>query len=428
MATQTIRFSTRGRAPVASYTVNVYPVGSLTAFATGVACTLSAVAGVYTFPLTSSSGSYWFHIFDDVSYAGEGFVTTTDTAATFDEQSLASLTTGVSGLQSGVTTLLSRITSTLFGGITALKDWLGLIAGKTADAGTLAEMNATTAGAGYSNLNDSLEAIRDRGDAAWTGGGGSGLTGANIVTITVDDGTDPVPGAYVRLTAGAETEVKRTNGSGVVTFTVDDNTWTVAIDATNLTFEPETLAVTAATSATYSMDAVATSGTSWATGDDLVAYYDAKTIGQMLRDDNTPVAVGDVPDHAIVQRMLLLATGEVDAALMQSKRYSLDQLSALGAASMEHLKNITCAVAMWHLGERRLPGNPEKQDAARKIAEAHLERLRKGELVLDVDDLITAGMADSIEFRPGDTRGTQLLRDRMSGQAGAFPKRRDNTR
>lgn len=56
-------------------------------------------------------------------------------------------------------------------GMTAThKNWLGAIAGKTADTTTRAEINATTAGATYNETTDSLEALRDRGDAAWITG------------------------------------------------------------------------------------------------------------------------------------------------------------------------------------------------------------------------------------------------------------------
>jgi hypothetical protein len=80
----------------------------------------------------------------------------------------------VTQIQTDVGTLLTRIPAPLFAGITSLAKWFGLLAGKTADAGALAELQATTAGASFSNTTDSLEAIRDRGDAAWVGGLGSG--------------------------------------------------------------------------------------------------------------------------------------------------------------------------------------------------------------------------------------------------------------
>jgi len=80
-----------------------------------------------------------------------------------------------------------------FSGITRLASWLGIIAGKTADASTLTEVNATTAGASFNNTTDSQEAIRDRGDAGWITGS---VTGDAIITplsaseITRVNGTD----------------------------------------------------------------------------------------------------------------------------------------------------------------------------------------------------------------------------------------------
>jgi hypothetical protein len=346
----------------------------------------------------------------------------------YDAAKTAASQTSVDAVKTDTGNLVNRITANLFSGITYLGRWLGLLAGKTADSTTLAEINATTAGATYSNVTDSLEAIRDRGDTSWSSGG-SGLTGANLVTITVDDGSNPVPGAYVRLKAGAETEVKRTDADGVVTFTTDDNTFSVRIMSPGLTFEDVSLAVTADTTITYSMDPVATSTDSWATGEDLAIFYDVSTIGQMLNDNRTVVQAADVPNHPVVNRILQLATGEVNSALMQSNRYSWDQLRSMSASSLEHLKNITCAVAVWHFFERRMTNNPDKQEAARKLAELHLERLRRGETVLGIESAQEAGIGEAVTFTQADQqRGTPLLRDRMSGTQGVFPSRRFNPR
>lgn len=73
--------------------------------------------------------------------------------------------------------IASRITANLFSGITYLKNWLGALAGKTADAATRAEINATTAGAGYNETTDSLEANRDN-----IGTAGAGLTSVSGLT------------------------------------------------------------------------------------------------------------------------------------------------------------------------------------------------------------------------------------------------------
>lgn len=152
--------------------------------------------------------------------------------------------------------LVTRITSTLFSGITSLSSWLGAIAGKTADTGTRAEINATTAGASYNETTDSQEAIRERGDAAWTTGSSSGTgTGARTVNVTVNDGSTVLQNARVRLSEGASTYTGLTNASGVVVFNVDDATYTVAITKSGYTYAGTTLVVDGTEAVTYSMTA-----------------------------------------------------------------------------------------------------------------------------------------------------------------------------
>lgn len=78
-------------------------------------------------------------------------------------------------------------------------------------------------------------------------------TGARTVTVTVNDGTNPVESATVRLTKGAESFIASTNASGVATFNVDDGTWTVAITASGYSFAGATLVVDGAETPTYSL-------------------------------------------------------------------------------------------------------------------------------------------------------------------------------
>jgi hypothetical protein len=100
-------------------------------------------------------------------------------------------------------TAVAAITAVL-SGITSLKQWLGMLAGKQAgDSTALTEIRATGAGSGTFNpTTDSGEALRDRGDLAWTtgtggGGGGGGTTlvagalGAQTInrTFTVNGGS-----------------------------------------------------------------------------------------------------------------------------------------------------------------------------------------------------------------------------------------------
>lgn len=97
----------------------------------------------------------------------------------------ASVSADIAAVKTDTGNLVTRITSTLFSGITSLKQWLGLILGKqTADSTALTEVRSTGAGSGtYDPTTDSQEAIRDRGDAAWVTGD---LAGA-LATVGLTD-------------------------------------------------------------------------------------------------------------------------------------------------------------------------------------------------------------------------------------------------
>lgn len=80
----------------------------------------------------------------------------------------ASVSADVAAVKTDTGNLATRVTANLFSGITYMKNWLGIIAGKTADAPTLAEINATTAGSTYTNSTNSLEAQADTGSGGIT--------------------------------------------------------------------------------------------------------------------------------------------------------------------------------------------------------------------------------------------------------------------
>lgn len=107
-------------------------------------------------------------------------------------------------------------------------------------------------GAGWNASTDTLEELADAIAGISSGTG----TGARTVTITVNDGTNALQNAKVRVTQGAESYLGTTNASGVVTFNLDDATWTIAITKPGYTYAGTTLVVDGNESATYSMTAV----------------------------------------------------------------------------------------------------------------------------------------------------------------------------
>lgn len=122
----------------------------------------------------------------------------------------ASIAADVAAVKSDTGTLVSRITATLFSGITSLGNWLRAIARKgNVNATAESEINADVGdGAGtYSGATDATEAIRDRGDAAWGGGGGGGTdwTSDELNQIRFALGVD---GTKVAATGGQLQDMK----------------------------------------------------------------------------------------------------------------------------------------------------------------------------------------------------------------------------
>ena len=104
---------------------------------------------------------------------------------------------------------------------------------------------------------DTLETLSDQIDGI--GGGGSSGTGARTITVTIDDGTDPLENAIVRMTEGVNTYTALSDVTGVVTFNLDDATYVVAITKSGYSYAGTTLLVDGDETETYSLTQVATS-------------------------------------------------------------------------------------------------------------------------------------------------------------------------
>jgi hypothetical protein len=105
----------------------------------------------------------------------------------------ASMSADIAAVKTDTGNLVSRITANLFSGITYLSRWLGALAGKTADTTTRTEINATTAGAGYNETTDSLEAQKD------SGGGDATLAKQTEILAAVAGVTSSVASHAARL-------------------------------------------------------------------------------------------------------------------------------------------------------------------------------------------------------------------------------------
>jgi len=153
-------------------------VGSVTGNVGGnVAGSVASVTGA----VGSVTGGVGGDVSGKVLGGGSGTISGDGVRASSVTGAVGSVTGAVGSVTSGVS--ISGTLTSLDAMWNKVKAWLGTLAGKTADAVTLAEINATTAGAAFDNTRESLEAIRDQGDAAWTGGGGGGSTTVVVAPV-----------------------------------------------------------------------------------------------------------------------------------------------------------------------------------------------------------------------------------------------------
>lgn len=131
---------------------------------------------------------------------------------------------------------------------------------------------------------------------------------------------------------------------------------------------------------------------SYASGADLLARFDARTLGDLVSDSGTRVASGSLAADTNIVAALADASGEVEAALLMGERYSVANLEGLTGNSLALLKRITCDCAMALLyGRRPEEAWADRRAAAEQVKATHLERLAKGDRVFNVEGIPEAG-------------------------------------
>lgn len=188
----------------------------------------------------------------------------------------------------------SRAAGTLFTGITSVAEWLGLLAGKqTGDATARTEIRATGAGSGtFDETEDSLEALRDRGDAAWATGGGGALTQVLNVQPLIPQSVDLAPTATVRL------GLMLTNAVDDLPSTAEITPGTISIDRKAkgvATWTPiETDAVCLESAGLIYFDEVFDSGSGYAEGDSIRITFKSQSITADANDHEITDATGRI--------------------------------------------------------------------------------------------------------------------------------------
>lgn len=134
----------------------------------------------------------------------------------------------------------------------------------------------------------------------------------------------------------------------------------------------------------------------YAAASDLINYKDARHLGDLCSDDGTRVASGSLSGDAKITAALDAASGEVEAALLQGKRYTAADLADLTGNSLAYLKKLTCDIAFWILWDRKPAYRPDehsREKAMEQCAES-LKKLRTGEHIFNVTAVKDAGVPD----------------------------------
>jgi len=132
----------------------------------------------------------------------------------------------------------------------------------------------------------------------------------------------------------------------------------------------------------------------YATSDDMLARYDANTLGDLCSaaDDGQPEL--DLASSPRMTAALQEAAGRIQAACFVSRLYSADDLAALTGPSLALLVGLNCQLAMAQL----MLSRPEKfggSDGIRSFrddAESYLKMLKNGERLFDLAAQQDAGL------------------------------------
>lgn len=161
---------------------------------------------------------------------------------------LDNLSAGAVATASALTSAASDITTLLgkFTGITLVKEWLGLLAGKqTGNSTARTELRATGAGSGtFDETTDSLEGIRDRGDAAWITATGFSTLDASGVRAAVGLASANLDTQLADIPTVAEFEARTLAAAAYFDFTTDSVTVGTNNDKTGYSLTNLTVAST----------------------------------------------------------------------------------------------------------------------------------------------------------------------------------------
>lgn len=164
----------------------------------------------------------------------------------------------------------------------------------------------------------------------------------------------------------------------------------------------------------------------FATGSDMLARYDARLLGDLVRDDGTQEPSVSLAANANLTAAITDATAVIQSAIVVGNRYTLSQISSLSDSSESVLRRICCDLALIYLKRRRGKFNAENDGPLLESVEASIKSLRDGENLLMIGTATEspASVAELSVPTLVTIQNRHTLRDTVKNY---FPMRRHST-
>jgi phage gp36-like protein len=146
----------------------------------------------------------------------------------------------------------------------------------------------------------------------------------------------------------------------------------------------------------------------YATGSDLLARYDARTIGDLVQDAGTRIT-SSLDTNTNLLAALEDAAGLINSSALVGNRFSEAQLKAITGTGKAFLVRLNCDLAFAFLRQRR--GYDIEQFPLVKESFGLLDRLRLGERIFDCDEAKEAGLASYQATQKQTILDQNLVRD-----------------
>ncbi|MBC7076738.1 MAG: DUF1320 family protein [Synergistales bacterium] len=158
-----------------------------------------------------------------------------------------------------------------------------------------------------------------------------------------------------------------------------------------------------------------------ATVQDLIDRFDRNLLADLARDDGSPET--DLANNPRILSALRDASGEVRSAILQGRRYTLEDIANLEEDDAAFLKRLVCTRAVLNLAAARVSTyGEENYRAAQEWVEEKLSQLAKGERIFATPGAQDAGLPKTEAPLLVEVQRMNLLVDRCDAY---YPSRAD---